>query len=377
MKSLVFIIAGFIASLSCYAQQDAYSVKATVGNIKDNTKALLSYRLDGKNVVDTTYVKNNTFEFKGDITDPFRATLELKSDDESSKQRDFLSFYVEKGEIILTSPDSIKHAAISNSKLNDEAKEWTELTKPLRAEEATLYATYRAASEEERKSEEFQKKFEQVSDSLDAIEKGLAENFIKKHPNSFLNLIQLLTTYLGYYPDGSEAESAFALLSPALRETKTGKDYVKKIEAWKATSVGAIAPAFTQNDPDGKPVKLSDFRGKYLLIDFWASWCGPCRQENPNVVKAYTAYKDKGFTILGVSLDDETKKGKENWLKAIEADHLTWTHVSDLKYWNNEVAKQYGINAIPANFLLDPTGKIIGRNLRGEALTAKLAEYIK
>jgi peroxiredoxin len=375
MRKFVFIIAGFIAALSC-SQQGNYSVKATLESAEDNTIVLLTYRLDGQNVTDSTVVKNHKFEFNGNIVDPFKATLEIVGA-EDSKQPDRLSFYVEKGKIILNATDSIKKATISNSKLNDEAKEWTDLKKPLSDEMSALSASYRAASEEERKSDEFQEKIEAASDALDAKEKALALDFIQKHPDSFLNLIQLLTTSLGYYPDGSEAEALFSTLSPALKNSKTGKEYVKKIEAWKATSVGAIAPEFTQNDPDGKPVKLSDFRGKYLLIDFWASWCGPCRQENPNVVKAYTAYKDKDFTILGVSLDDETKKGKENWLKAIEADQLTWTHVSDLKYWNNEVAKQYGINAIPANFLLDPTGKIIGRNLRGEALTAKLAEYIK
>ncbi|GHT10696.1 thiol:disulfide interchange protein [Bacteroidia bacterium] len=376
MRKIVLIITGFIAALSCYAQQDNYSVKATLGSAKDNTKVLLTYRIDGKTLVDSTTVKNQKFEFKGSLIDPFRATLEIVGA-EDSKQPDRLSFYVEKGEIILNGTDSIKKATISNSKLNDDAKEWAELTKPLTVEMSALSATYRAASEEEKKSKEFQKKIEDVSDALGAKEKVLALDFVKKHPNSFLSLSQLLTTALGYYPDGSEAEALFSSLSPELKNSKTGKDYEKKIEAWKATSVGAIAPEFTQNDQNGEPVKLSDFRGKYLLIDFWASWCGPCRQENPNVVKAYTAYNDKGFTILGISLDDEAKKGKENWLKAIEADNLTWAHVSDLKYWNNEVAKQYGINAIPANFLLDPTGKIIGRNLRGDALTAKLAEYLK
>jgi peroxiredoxin len=149
----------------------------------------------------------------------------------------------------------------------------------------------------------------------------------------------------------------------------------ERIEIAKKVGIGRIAPDFTQNDTLGNPVSLSSFRGKFLLIDFWASWCGPCRQENPNVVAAFKKYNNKGFDILGVSLDQPT--GKEKWLKAIHDDNLTWTQVSDLKFWGNAVAAQYGIQAIPQNFLLDPNGKIIGKNLRGEALNKKLEEIIK
>jgi peroxiredoxin len=138
------------------------------------------------------------------------------------------------------------------------------------------------------------------------------------------------------------------------------------------TAVGAIAPEFTLNDTLGNPVSLSSYKGKFVLVDFWASWCGPCRAENPNVVKSYAKFHNKGFDILGVSLDDE--RSKQNWLNAIRHDGLTWQQVSDLKGWNNEVAKLYVIKAIPQNVLLDPSGKIIAKNLRADALEKKLTE---
>ena len=137
--------------------------------------------------------------------------------------------------------------------------------------------------------------------------------------------------------------------------------------------MGKTISDFEQADPNGKMVNIKSFRGKYVLIDFWASWCGPCRGENPNVVAAYNKYKNKNFTVLGISLD----KSKDAWLGAVEKDGLTWTQLSDLKFWSNAVAQQFGIQSIPQNFLIDPNGVVIGKNLRGEALEAKLESILK
>jgi peroxiredoxin len=163
-------------------------------------------------------------------------------------------------------------------------------------------------------------------------------------------------------------ENRLAVISEQAKNNYYGKMATKMAADAKFGAVGTLAPDFMQKDVSGKDVKLSSFRGKYVLLDFWASWCGPCRQENPNVVNAFNQYKEKNFTVLGVSLD----RARDPWLKAIQDDKLTWTQLSDLKFWSNEVAVQYKIQSIPQNYLIDPDGKIVGKNLRGEQLRLKL-----
>ncbi|PBQ34792.1 hypothetical protein CNR22_02635 [Sphingobacteriaceae bacterium] len=199
------------------------------------------------------------------------------------------------------------------------------------------------------------------------------KTFIKTHPKSAVSAYVIGNDLNNAAIPLTEVIEALSYVDKSLENNSFIKASNKRVEDSKGTMVGYTATNFSQTTPDGKLVSLKDFRGKYVLIDFWASWCRPCRAENPNVVAAYNRYKDKGFTVLGVSMDSN----KDPWLNAIQQDNLTWTHVSDLKGWGNEVGKIYGVTGIPQNYLIDKEGKIVAKDLRGAALDEKLAEIIK
>ena len=210
-------------------------------------------------------------------------------------------------------------------------------------------------------------------DSLKTAVQGEIDKFIKKKPKSIISPFMLFVT-ADLYDDPMLLERRYNALDETVKNSAIGKNLYSYIQYNKVGAIGTPALDFTQPDTSGTPVKLSSFRGKYVLVDFWASWCGPCRAENPNVVDNFAKFKEKNFTVLGVSLD--RPGGKDNWLAAIRKDNLTWTQVSDLQFWNNAAAQLYRVSSIPFNMLIDPSGKIIARNLRGDALRNKLCEVL-
>ncbi len=208
-------------------------------------------------------------------------------------------------------------------------------------------------------------------DALDLEEKQLVMDHAKSHPGSIVSAF-LIYDHFSYNARLGQLDSLYAGLDTTVRSSFYGKQLQNIIDKMKLTAIGKPAPEFSNPDAGGKPVSLSSFRGKYVLLDFWASWCGPCRQENPNIVKAYQRFHPKGFEIFGVSLDDT----KSDWLQAIKKDELNWTQVSDLKGWQAEAADLYGVKAIPMNFLLDKNGIIVAKGLRGDELEGKLSELL-
>lgn len=361
------------------AQKDKFTVKGEFSNISMPVqKVFIYYRVGDKNLSDSMVPRNGHYEFSGTIPVPLLATLRMKyepgADGKPVKavfNRDYTEVFLEPGNMQVSSIDSFGNATIKGSKANDEYVKLKTLLKPVSDQRAVAVAAYSKANAA--KDLIARKAAEDRIDIFDKEIKDLHGIYAKKNLQSPI-AFYAVSQFAGWDIDPELVEPLFMQLPAAQRETPAARVLADQIETAKKTSIGKIALDFTQDDTLGIPVKLSQFRGKYLLVDFWASWCGPCRQENPNVVKAFNQFKGKGFHILGVSLD--RPGAKENWLKAIHDDNLTWTHVSDLKWWQNDVAKQYGIQAIPQNLLIDPSGKIIARNLNGERLQNKLSEIL-
>jgi peroxiredoxin len=377
MKKLIVSLLSVFPLLALAQSPQPFTVTGKIGTA--NTKLYLAYQLGSNKVLDSTQCVNGSFEFKGDLMYPSMALLIADYKNEGAakldtKNGDGLIFYIDKGTINIQSPDSVYKAHIIGSPINDQYKTLRAIMDDAQAKtNRMMTAALRSANDSTLSAADRQN---QMQAALKVIQDGYhaaLKDFIKQHPDSYLSLLTI-GTLGGPTPDPNELLPLLNGLSKDLQNTETARNLKNALESLKSVEVGAMAPDFEQADTAGHMVRLSSFRGKYVLLDFWASWCGPCRQESPNLVQAYNRFKDKNFTIVGVSLD--RGDGAFNWLNAIRNDHLTWTQLSDLKFWSNAVAQLYYVQSIPKNFLIDPSGKIIAEDLRGGDLEAELEKVL-
>ena len=375
MKKLLFLLLLPAASFAQKANKE-FKLKGEFKLLKPVEMIYLSYYNGEERRIDSIPYTSGEFKFEGMIAEPVLASLVvryvLQPDDERAK-RESQPIFLEPTKMEVVAKDSLKVISVKGSDSHVDYVMLNERLKPYNEKLNKLYEEY---SKQSKAGD--QTAMEKIVTSIRELQKKIEEDvyktFAQSHPNSPIGLYAL-KQYAGYDIDAEKVDPLFQALSASVKELPSAIALKEQMVIAKKTAIGQPAMEFTQNDPSGNPVSLSSFRGKYVLVDFWASWCGPCRRENPNVVKAFQTYKDKNFTVLGVSLD--RPEGKEKWLEAIEKDNLTWTQVSDLQYFDNAVAKQYGIRAIPQNILIDPEGIIVARNLRGEELTKKLGELVK
>ncbi|KAA5547893.1 TlpA disulfide reductase family protein [Adhaeribacter rhizoryzae] len=315
---------------------------------------------------DTAEVKSDgSFEFTGKADDPGIYRISL-----NDQNMVLLVVDTQRIEVTADAKDLRKTSTIKGSKETDNLKAVESVLNGMQEDGAKLEKRFVAAqnARQEDSLPVLQQKF---MDLQKANSKKL-KAIIRSKPNSVVSAFATLSL-INPDEEFAFADSMATAYNKTIPDSKFTKALTSKLSTLRNVAVGQPAPDINLPTPDGKSVSLSSLRGKYVLVDFWASWCGPCRQENPNVVRMYNQYKDKGFEIFGVSLDES----REKWLKAIDADKLTWPHVSDLKGWESSAAKLYNIQAIPQTLLLDKEGKIIAKNLRGPSLEEKLASLLK
>lgn len=327
MKQFAVLALSGLLMAGCQEVPKGYVINGVVENMPEGKIYLKSFRNKMFFDVDTAEVKDGKFTFKGEVAQPLLFGL-------ATDQMNYpVQLFIENVDMNVKINSDGEEILIENSPIND-----------LFQENAT-------------------KVFEEGY-NIDSL--------VSKYPSSPVAAFYLYRYFTYQLPLDGLKETR-AKLSANLSDCPYVKDLDGIIKQLENVQIGQVAPEFALPDTSGKSVSLSDFRGKYVLLDFWASWCPPCRKENPNVVKAYQQYKDKNFTVVGVSLD----KDKDKWLKAIEDDQLTWTHLSDLKYWDSEIPALYGVRGIPANVLLDPDGVIIAKNIKEDELHRKLKEMLK
>lgn len=379
MKILTFILCAVLApfiSVSQTMHDSTFTVKVNFKTLNQNARIYLLYQKEGIKIIDSADQKNGFYIFKGKIDRVMYATLAADPDNigfsnlikKSSTDVDLLKFHIYPDIIELETDSLISNAIFKGSVINDDYLKLEKMLQPIN-EQLQDIGKKLVATKDIHIASQLKKQY----DSLAEARKPILKKFIQNNPTSFVAL-SALEQYAGSFPEVLIIEPMFMQLSKSVRETPSGKEFRKLLLDSKNLVTGSKAPEFVQNDTTGNLVSLLSFRGKYVLLDFWASWCGPCRQANPGLKKVYEEFKDKDFTILGISLDGA--EGKESWLKAIKQDELDWIQVSDLKHWENEVAKLYSIRAIPQNFLIDPQGFIIAKGLNNEQLREKLNELL-
>ncbi len=375
MRNTLFTLVTLVLLASCNSKPEGYTINGTLtGEIDDGVEVYLRKGGDNNQLVevDTARTENGSFVFSGVKDMPEMHYILV------DKQVGYAAAVLENGEIDFTAhKDSLGLAKITGTVQNDFLNDYREKSKAVAMQAVNIQEDMKNAStmRDTVLINSLREELDELREEYETFEM----DYIKSNPNALISALLIDKAMNTRTSTTEELQELYNTLAPEIKETGAAKKIIKSLDALKEreakakdTSVGAVAPDFSAPTPTGEQLALNDIKGKATLIDFWAAWCRPCRAENPNVLKVYNKYHDKGLNIIGVSLD----KTAEAWKKAIEDDGLTWSHVSNIAYFNDAIAKMYSVDAIPAAFLLDENGVIVAKNLRGPALEAKVAELL-
>ena len=371
MKKIVFIITSALLFVACNNLKDnEFLISGTANGIENGKKVFIEVQTEtGTLAKDTAVVTDGKFELKGIAEEIDLGFIRIENEQIN------LPIILEEGKIeINIVKDSLHKSTLGGTPNNDKFQKFNTESRAI---------SEKVAKFEKDNGPEMQKA--QMSNDTVTINKLLKEykkfqnemndyskKFIKENPDAYLSVLLLENFLMRQYLTPEEIKSYFEGLDKDVKETKSGKKIKTALDSMSAIVIGKPAPNFSAPSPEGKTISLKESLGKVTIIDFWASWCGPCRAENPNVVALYNEFHPQGLNIIGVSLDKDAAK----WKEAIAKDGLIWPHVSNLKFWEDPIAKQYNVQSIPATFILDEKGNIVAKDLRGEELRAKVAALL-
>jgi|SRR5690606_15011180 len=366
MKNRLYILF-FLLSVGQAFGQTSFTISGYGKKLQEGDTLYLSYVEKGNHILESTTAVNQRFSFTGVVKHPTKANIYRNENPEVVEfTTESVSIYLEPGDIKIISPDTLTGAEISGTPLNDTLQ-------LLHRQLATVWKRMKSIKDPDLFDETEKKDTALLQHNKRELDKAYYEGadvqlaFANQYPNSYVSLdilhqLSRINTYI------FKVEKVYNKLAESLKNTEKGKTISERIKKKSQVMAGMKAIDFSMENTDGKIIRLFEFEGKYLLLDFWASWCGPCREEHTNLINAYQHYRDRGFAILSVSIDTD----KNKWKEAIEKDGITWTQVSDLKGHKGDVYLKYGITSIPANFLIDPDGVVIAKDLKGEFLNREL-----
>lgn len=370
MKKIGLLLGVFLTLISCNEENtNGFTINGQAKGFENGTKVILQVQGDNELIAkDTVTVENNAFVLTGNSELPELGFLAIEG-------TNGIPFILENGTISISiNKDSIQNTKIGGTLENDLFEQfskgnmdvYTKITN-FRNENQEKFMTAQSAGDTETMNA-LNEEMKNIQNEL----KEIPNKIIKENPKTFISILLTQNSFMQQFITAEEAKTYFDSFDKKFANTKTYKELEQMILAATSVEVGKKAPDFSAPSPDGKTISLKESLGKVTIIDFWASWCGPCRMENPNVVAMYNELHPKGLNIIGVSLDKDEAK----WKEAIEKDGLTWNHISNLKFWQDPIAEMYNVKAIPATFILDENGVIVAKDLRGDELKAKVEELL-